>query len=411
MGATNVYDELKERGFINQATDEARLRRLFAETRVTTYVGFDPTADSLHVGNLLGLMALGHLQRMGHRTIAIIGDGTAMVGDPSGKTEMRPVLAFETISQNARRIKAQIGRYIQLDGESGLATHNAEWLLPLKYIDFLREIGRHFSVNRMLSAEAYKQRMETGLSFLEFNYQVLQAYDFLMLFRKYGCILQLGGDDQWGNILAGVELIRRVDSGEAEGMTWPLLTTATGQKMGKTATGAVWLDPQKTTPYDYYQYWINVHDDDVGRFLAYFTFLPMDEVRSLSVLRGEEIRKAKEALAFEATKITHGRGEAEKAWEAARAVFQGRGRDLSAIPRTELAMKELSSGIPVVELFQQVGLVSSKSEARRLIQQGGAYVNEERIDSIEDVVSTSAIRDEGILLRAGKKRYHRVVVK
>lgn len=408
--ATNVYDILKQRGFVSQVTDENAVRDAFAAKQITAYIGFDPTSDSLHVGNLLGLMALAHLQRQGHRPIAIIGDGTAMIGDPSGKTEMRKMLSKEDIRANAEHIKAQVGKYIQLDGESGLAVHNASWLLELNYVDFLREIGRHFSVNRMLAAEAYKIRLETGLSFIEFNYQVLQAYDFLRLYQDYGCTMQLGGDDQWGNIVAGVDLVRRVESAEVEGITWPLLTTAGGEKMGKTAAGAVWLDAAKTSPYDFYQYWINVDDRDVRRFLAYYTFLPMDEIERLAKLQGADIRKAKEILAFEATQITHGQKETEQARKAAQTAFQGAGDDITAMPASAVSRERLQRGIPAVELFAETGLVSSKSEARRLIQQGGAYVNHVRIESIDSVLSDKDFDDQALILRAGKKRYHRVFV-
>ncbi len=407
----NVYDILKERGFVEQVTDEEAVRKLFSIEKVTAYVGFDPTADSLHVGNLLGLMVLAHLQRSGHRPIAIIGDGTALVGDPSGKTEMRQMLSREKISENAQKIEAQIGRYIKLDGKNGLAIHNAEWLENLKYIDFLREIGRHFSVNRMLAAEAYKIRMQTGLSFLEFNYQVLQAYDFLVLYKKYNCKIQLGGDDQWGNILAGVDLIRKVTRGEAEGITWPLLTTAGGQKMGKTAKGAIWLDPVKTSPYEFYQYWINVDDRDVKRFLAYFTFLPLSEINELCKVSGEKLRKAKEVLAYEATKITHGEKEAQKAREASKSVFEKVGGDLSAVPSTSIDKKRLENGILAVDLFAEVGLTSSKSEARRLVKQGGAYINDKKVPNVEFVVDLAEFKDGYILLRAGKKRFHRIILK
>lgn len=407
----NVYDILKERGFVEQVTDEEAVRKLFSIEKVTAYVGFDPTADSLHVGNLLGLMVLAHLQRSGHRPIAIIGDGTALVGDPSGKTEMRQMLSREKISENAQKIEAQIGRYIKLDGKNGLAIHNAEWLENLKYIDFLREIGRHFSVNRMLAAEAYKIRMQTGLSFLEFNYQVLQAYDFLVLYKKYNCKIQLGGDDQWGNILAGVDLIRKVTRGEAEGITWPLLTTAGGQKMGKTAKGAIWLDPVKTSPYEFYQYWINVDDRDVKRFLAYFTFLPLSEINELCKVSGEKLRKAKEVLAYEATKITHGEKEARKAREASKSVFEKVGGDLSAVPSTSIDKKRLEKGILAVDLFAEVGLTSSKSEARRLVKQGGAYINDKKVPNVEFVVDLAEFKDGYILLRAGKKRFHRIILK
>ncbi len=422
----NVYDTLKERGFVKQVTDEEVVRKHFAETRVTGYVGFDPTADSLHVGNLLGLMALAHLQRAGHRPIAIIGDGTAMIGDPSGKTEMRQMLTSQRIQENAKKIKAQVNRYFKIDGESGLAVHNATWLLNLKYIDVLRDVGRHFSVNRMLTAESYKIRLETGLSFLEFNYQILQAYDFLKLYEKYNCILQMGGDDQWGNIIAGIDLIRRVARAEAEGITWPLLTTSGGQKMGKTASGAVWLDAAKTSPYEFYQFWINSDDRDVKRFLAYYTFLPKEEVERLGKLEGADIRVAKETLAFEATKMTHGEDEAEKARRASKSAFGGGhvrpstdGADdlggtidpaLDGMPSSKIEKSRVAAGILAVDLFAEVGLAKSKSEARRLIQQGGAYINQNKVENIEVTINLSDIEDEHLMLRAGKKRYHRLIV-
>lgn len=410
LSKNNVYDILKERGFVRQVTDEAAARKAFAAKQVTAYVGFDPTSDSLHIGNLLGLMALAHIQREGHRSIAIIGDGTAMVGDPSGRTEMRQMLSREQIAENAEKIKAQVGRYINIDGETGLAVHNSDWLLELKYIDLLRDIGRHFSVNRMLSAEAYKIRLETGLSFLEFNYQILQAYDFLKLFQRYGCTVQLGGDDQWGNIVAGADLIRRVEGGEAEGITWALLTTAGGEKMGKTAAGAVWLDGAKTSPYEFYQYWINVDDRDVQRFLTYYTFLSMKEIAEISKLKGAEIRQAKEILAFEATKISHGQEEAEKARTASQTAFAGQGQDLSGIPTSPISLNRLQKGVLAVDIFTEVGLTSSKSEARRLIQQGGAYVNQSKVEGIETVVTASNVADGVLIMRAGKKRYHRLLV-
>lgn len=405
----NVYDVLKERGFVQQVTDEEGLRELFERERVSGYIGFDPTADSLHVGSLMPIMGLVHLQRCGHRPIVVIGGGTAMVGDPSGKTEMRQMLTREQIAANAEKIKAQIGRYVDFSDDRAIVVDNYEWLAPLNYIEFLREIGRHFSVNRMLAAEAYRIRLETGLSFLEFNYQLLQAYDYLVLYRRYGCKLQMGGDDQWGNIVAGIDLIRRLEGVETYGLTFPLITTASGQKMGKTAKGAVWLDPQKTSPYDFYQYWINTDDRDVERFLAYFTLLPMDEVRRLGSLRGEEIRQAKEVLAYEVTKLAHGEEEARKARDAARAAFYGAG-DIEALPSTTIPRAALERGISVVDLFVQTGLAKSKSEARRLIQQGGAYINGERVDDIEAVASLEHLQDGHLILRAGKKRYHRVVI-
>ncbi|MFQ5825416.1 MAG: tyrosine--tRNA ligase [bacterium] len=410
MKRKNVYDILKERGFVQQVTDEQAVRKMLAVNPVTAYVGFDPTAESLHVGNLLGLMALAHLQRAGHRPIAIIGDGTALVGDPSGRTEMRQMLSQERITGNAEKIKSQVGRYLKIDGKEGLVIHNASWLVNLKYVDFLRDIGRHFSVNKMLSAEAYKIRLQTGLSFLEFNYQLLQAYDYLMLYRQYRCTLQLGGDDQWGNILAGVDLIRRVEGGQAECITWPLLVTAGGQKMGKTESGAVWLDANRTPPYEFYQYWINVDDRDVKRFLAYFTFLPIHEIEELGKLEDSDIRRAKEILAYEATQITHGQEEAKKAKMASRSVFEGEGKDLTAIPSTYVDLNRLKHGILVVDLFTEIGLTSSKSEARRLIQQGGAYVNNTRIESVDSNIDDTNLENYTLMLRAGKKRYHRVLI-
>ncbi|MFQ5603619.1 MAG: tyrosine--tRNA ligase [bacterium] len=407
----NAFDILNERGFIKQVTDEQNVRESFTKGRVTAYVGFDPTADSLHVGNLLGLMALAHLQRCGHRPIAIIGDGTAMIGDPSGKTEMRKLLSFEAISKNAEKIKSQIARYFQIDGKQGLAVHNATWLLELKYIDVLRSIGRHFSVNRMLTAESYKIRLESGLSFLEFNYQILQAYDFLELYKRFGCTIQLGGDDQWGNIIAGTDLIRRVEAAKAEGITWPLITTAGGQKMGKTASGAVWLDATKTTPYEYYQFWMNVDDRDVKRFLAYYTFLPMPEIEELSSLKGAEKNVAKARLAFEATKISHGLQEAEKARKASQSLFGQFNDDASAVPSSDISLAHLKTGKLLVDILAETGLAASKSEARRLIKQGGAYVNHQRIESVDAILNESNCENGVITLRAGKKRYHRLLLK
>jgi len=410
LSKRNAYDILIERGFVKQVTNENAVRELFTSKPVTAYVGFDATADSLHVGNFLGLMALAHLQREGHRPIAIIGGGTTLIGDPSGKTEMRKMLSREKIEQYASKIKSQIARYIELDGKRGFAVNNADWLVDLKYIEILRDIGKHFSVNRMLTAEAYKARLETGLSFLEFNYQILQAYDFLMLFRKYNCTLQLGGDDQWGNILAGVDLIRRVEGAEVEGITWPLLTTAAGQKMGKTAAGAVWLDATKVSPYEFYQYWINVDDLDVKKFLTCFTFLPLPEIQSLTENNEPDIRNAKERLAFEATKITHGEEEAQKARVASRSLFGGMELDISAIPTTRIDAARLRTGISVVDILTEVSLASSKSEARRLIQQGGAYINQTRVEGIDVLIKESDFENSSLILRGGKKRYHRLIL-
>lgn len=410
MVTGNVFEVFKERGFIKQITDEENLPRILGKEKITAYIGFDPTADSFHAGSLMPIMALVHLQRHGHFPIVILGDGTAMIGDPSGKTEMRQVLYAEQIHKNAEKMKAQLNRYLHFDEGKAAIVYNGDWLLDLKYIDFLRDIGRHFSVNRMLAAESYKIRLETGLSFLEFNYQLLQAYDFLSLFRSHNCILQMGGDDQWGNIVAGIDLIRRIEGKQAYGITLPLLETAAGQKMGKTASGAVWLDAEKTSPYDFYQYWINVDDRDVKRFLAFFTLLPMDEVNRLGSLEGAEIRKAKQVLAYEVTKISHGEQAANTAKHASRSIFGDTDEDVDGIPTKTFSREVFVPGRNVVDLFAEVGLVSSKSDARRLIQQGGCYVNNERINSIDTTIDLSDIIDNKITLRAGKKRYHRIIV-
>jgi tyrosyl-tRNA synthetase len=405
----NVYDVLKERGFIAQASDEEAVREMLGGDPVTFYIGYDSTATSLHAGSLVPIMAMVHLQRAGHRPIAIVGGGTTMVGDPSGKTEMRKLLSEENIRANGRAIHAQINRYLHFDQGQALALDNADWLLPLNYVQFLREIGVHFSVNRMLAAEAYKQRLEKGLSFIEFNYQLLQAYDYLELYRQHGCTMQMGGDDQWGNILAGVDLIRRVEGATVQALTFPLLTTASGAKMGKSATGAVWLDADMLSPYDFYQYWINCDDLDVGKFLKLFTLLPLDEVRRLSALQGSDIRQAKRILAFEATRITHGPEAAQQARAAAEAAF-GPGGDLDAMPSTVISAGRLAAGVSPVELFAEVGLTRSRGEARRLFKQGGMYVNDQRVGDLEQLLTESDLTPDGILLRAGKKKYHRLQV-
>jgi len=406
--ADNVLDTLKERGFIAQVTDEDALRKKLGEEQVTFYIGFDGSADSLHVGNLVTIMAMMHLQRAGHRPIGLVGSGTTMVGDPSGKTEMRQMLSEEAIQANSRAIHAQLNYYLNFDEDKAIPANNADWLLGLKYIQFLREIGRHFSVNRMLAAEAYKQRWEKGLSFIEFNYQLLQAYDYLELYRRYGCTLQMGGDDQWGNLLAGVDLIRRIEGVTVQALTYPLLTTANGAKMGKTAAGAVWLDGEKLSPYDYYQYWMNCDDRDVEKLLKTFTFLPLDEIKRLSALEGAELREAKRVLAYEATKITHGEAEAENAEKGAKAAFSG-GGDADAMPTTNLPLSRLEDDLGILEIFTEVGLTKSNGEARRMLQQGGIYVNDTRIEQVDRVLTSADITDGGILLRAGKKKYHRLV--
>jgi tyrosyl-tRNA synthetase len=412
--SANVYDILKERGFIAQASDEDDLRKLLGGDPITYYIGYDSSATSLHAGSLVPIMAMMHLQKAGHRPIAIVGGGTTMVGDPSGRTEMRKMLSEEDIRANGRAIHAQLDRYLHFDGKDSLAIDNADWLLPLNYVEFLREIGRHFSVNRMLAAEAYKQRLEKGLSFIEFNYQLLQAYDYLYLYQNYGCTLQMGGDDQWGNILAGVDLIRRVEGAKVEALTFPLLTTASGAKMGKTASGAVWLDANQLSPYDFYQYWVNCDDRDVVRFFKLFTFLPMEEIAQLESLEGSDIRKAKQILAYETTRITHGEIEAQEAQTASAAAFgtvQDKiKQDMAAMPTTVISRSRLAKGFSPMEIFTDVGLTSSRGEARRMIQQGGLYVNDKRVENLEDVLDENSLTPDGILLRAGKKKYHRLVV-
>ncbi|MBE3578121.1 MAG: tyrosine--tRNA ligase [Limnochordales bacterium] len=422
----NVLQLLRERGFVQQVTHEEELEKMLQSETVTAYVGFDPTADSLHLGHLLPLIALKHLQEAGHRPIVLLGGGTAMIGDPTGKTEMRKLLSQEQIAANAEAIRRQVDSLLGHDRV--LVLNNADWLLPLNYVTFLREIGVHFSVNRMLTAECFRTRWERGLSFIEFNYMLLQAYDFLTLYRRYGCRLQMGGDDQWSNILAGADLIRRVEGVEAYGLTFPLLVTSSGKKMGKTEAGAVWLDANKTSPYEFYQYWRNVEDSDVGRFLALYTFLPMEEVRRLAALPGEEINEAKRVLAYEVTRLVHGKAAAEAARDASDAFFgggragdgavspgagaEGRAvkRLLPGVPTVEVSREELARGIPVLDLLVRAGLVSSRSEGRRLIDQRGIEVNGERVESIEREIGMDDVEAGLITLRKGKKTYRQVVV-
>ena len=406
----NAFDELEERGFVDQATDPEAIRSLLSNP-ATCYIGFDPTAKSLHLGSLVCIMALAHMQRAGHRPIALVGGGTGLVGDPSGKTEMRRIMSREEIDENAGCIRDQLARFLDFDDGRAIMENNADWLAELNYIDFLRDIGRHFSVNRMLSAESYRMRLQTGLSFIEFNYMLLQSYDFLHLYRTYNCRIQMGGSDQWGNIVAGADLIRRVEAGSAFGITFPLITTASGVKMGKTHDGAVWLDPELTAPYDYYQYWINQDDSDVARFLALFTFLPMDEIRGLATLQGAELRRAKEVLAFEATRICHGEEAARNAQEASRRLFGGGGKGpTDSAPTFEVRREEMEQGLPAYVLFEMSGLCRTRGDARRLIAQGGGYVNDERIDAFDRLIDANALNGGSLLLRAGKKRYVRVRV-
>jgi tyrosyl-tRNA synthetase len=426
----NLVDILRQRGFIEQTTHDQELSDYFGSHRVTGYIGFDPTASSLHIGHLVPIMSLAHMQRAGHRPIALVGGGTGLVGDPSGKTEMRQMLTLERVEQNAAGIKQQLSCFMDFGEEKALLLNNAEWLLPLHYIPFLRDIGRHFSVNRMIKAESYKLRLdsEEGLSFIEFNYQVLQAYDFLELSRRHDCRLQMGGRDQWGNIVAGVDLIRRVDQKAAFGITFPLITTSSGEKMGKTAKGAVWLDAARTSPYEYYQYWINTDDRDVARFLALFTFLPLEEIRVVEGLEGSALNGAKTVLAFEATGLAHGREEALAALQASQRLFGSRKiseevlpsslipraafeTDPAGVPSSTIRRERLTAGIPAFKLFHELGLSSSGAAARRLIDQGGGYINGRRIDSPERLISDDDLSAEGFMvLRCGKKHYYRLQV-
>ena len=401
----SFLETFEERGFFKQTTHPEELKNRVESGRICAYIGFDPTADSLHVGHLIPLMGLAYLQRDGQRVIALMGGGTAMIGDPSGKTEMRKMLTEKQLEDNVGKIKPQMERFLDFSGDSELI-NNSEWLRNLNYIDFLRDIGRHFSVNRMLSFETYKVRLETGLSFLEFNYQLLQAYDFLELNKRFQCILQMGGDDQWANILSGVDLIRRVSQNEAFGWTYPLLTTASGRKMGKTEKGAVWLDPEKTSPYEYYQYWINCEDADVEKFLTLFTFLPLSEISELSRLQGAEIREAKSKLALETTSLAHGREEALKAEQAAKSLF-GSGGESEDIPSTQIDSSSLLQGIGVFDAFRESGLCKSNGEARRLMNQGGLYLNQEPLSDPDYRITKDDFKEGSVLLRAGKKRYHR----
>jgi tyrosyl-tRNA synthetase len=421
----NVIDVLKQRGFIEQTTHDQELDEYIDQGNITCYIGFDPTASSLHIGSLVPIMSLAHMQRHGHRPIALIGGGTGLIGDPSGKTELRKMLTTETIEENASALKKQLSRYLEFDHGKALLLNNADWLTKLGYISFLRRIGRHFSVNRMIKAESCKMRLdsEEGLSFIEFNYMVLQAYDFLELFNRHECRLQMGGSDQWGNIVSGIELIRRMKQKTAFGITFPLISTSSGEKMGKTAKGAVWLDPAKTSPYEYYQYWINTDDRDVTRFLLLFTFLPLDEIREIEQLQGADLNTAKAVLAFEATLLAHGREETLKAYQAAISMFGN--RDIAAhilpasaiprggsefddvsVPEFYVEAEKLKSGIPAFKLFHAAGLASSGGAARRLIEQGGAYVNGQRIDSFDYLISEQDLNDANtIILRSGKKRF------
>lgn len=406
----NVYDILTERGFIAQATHPDEIRELLGNEKVVFYTGYDPTADSLHVGHFLQAVAMRHLQMAGHTPIVLIGGGTTMVGDPSGRTDMRQMITMDTINENGERFKEQLGRFIDFSADNAVMENNANWLMNLEYIPFLREIGQHFSVNRMLTAECFKSRMEKGLSFLEFNYMIMQAYDFLELNRKYNCTLQLGGDDQWSNIIAGSDLIRRKEGKKAYGMTFNLLTTSDGKKMGKTMSGALWLDREKTSPYEFFQYWRNIEDASVEKCLALLTFLPMEEVKRLGALEGSEINHAKEILAYEVTKLVHSKEDADKALEAARALFSQNNISDNA-PTTYVEESELKDGIDILTALKITGLAPSSSEARRLISQGGVSVNDAKVEGIDFKIDSTMIKDEVITIRKGKKTFHQIRIK
>jgi tyrosyl-tRNA synthetase len=415
-GAMNkVLENLKARGFYAQCTDPEALSKSMEEGPVTFYVGCDPTGTSLHIGHMVPFFAYRHLRDAGHKGIALIGGGTARIGDPSGKSEMRKMLTYEQLDSNAASIRAQLDRFIGFDDDTARSANNKDWLANLNYIDFLRDIGRHFSVNRMLSFEAYRMRMETSLSFIEFNYQLLQSYDFLELYRRYSCRLQIGGDDQWGNIVAGTDLIRRLEGVEAFGLTFPLVTTSDGKKMGKTEKGAVFLDPALCSPYDFFQYWRNVQDADLKRFLLMFTFLPIGEIEKLTA-PGTNPNAAKERLAWEVTALIHGNAEADKALAGAKAAFGG-GGDKTAMPGAEIARAKFEAGYNVVDLFVDTGLAATKSEARRLVQQGGAFVPDRGgvlapVNDPAELVGPDRLDGAGeLVLRAGKKRYCRIITK
>lgn len=406
----SLYQEFIDRGLLAQCTDPEAVQKLLDNEKVTFYIGFDPTADSLHVGHFLQIKIMSHMQRAGHRPIALFGGGTGMIGDPSGKSDMRKMLTKETIAHNIECFKKQMSRLLDTSDGKALFVNNADWLYNLNYIDFLRDIGPHFSVNRMLAAECYKARLETGLTFLEFNYMLLQSYDFYRLYNDYGCKIQLGGDDQWSNIIGGVELIRRKGSGEAYGLTFKLLTTSEGKKMGKTEKGAVWLDPEKTPPYDFFQYWRNIADADVINCLKMLTFLPLDEIAKYEKLEGSELNTAKEVLAYELTKLVHGTEEADKALEAARAIFAAGGISEN-MPTVVLTADNFVDGkINVIDLLVAGKLAPSKGEARRLIQQGGVTICDEKVASIDVAVTAEDFASRDIIVKKGKKVFVRFTV-
>ncbi len=405
-----LYDELVARGLIAQVTDEELIKELINNGKATFYIGFDPTADSLHVGHFMALCLMKRLQMAGNKPIALVGGGTAMIGDPSGRTDMRKMMTNETIEHNVECFKKQMAKFIDFSDDKAILVNNADWLLNLNYVELLREVGACFSVNNMLRAECYKQRMEKGLSFLEFNYMIMQSYDFYMLFQKYGCNLQFGGDDQWSNMLGGTELIRRKLGKDASAMTITLLLNSEGKKMGKTQSGAVWLDPDKTSPYDFYQYWRNVDDADVLKCIKMLTFIPLDEIEKMESWEGAQLNRAKEILAYELTKLVHGEDEAKKAEATAKAIFTG--GDSANMPSAEISSESFKDGvIDVISLVHQAGLASSRSEARRAVEQGGVSVDGEKVVAIDAVFAKEKFDGEGVVVKKGKKTFVRVTVK
>ena len=406
----NVFDTLKERGLVAQTTHEEEIRKLLENEKVTFYVGFDPTADSLHIGHFMQLIVMKHMQNAGHRPIILLGGGTTMIGDPTGKADMRPMISQETIQHNADRFKEQMSRFIDFSDGKAMMVNNADWLLNQNYIEFLREVGVHFTVNRMLTFECFKSRMERGLSFLEFNYMLMQSYDFFRLNRDYNCKMEFGGDDQWANIIGGIELIRRKTGKEAYGMTFTLLTTSEGKKMGKTEKGALWLDPEKVSPYEFYQYWRNVDDKDVIRLLKLVTFIPMEQIKEYEAWEGQQLNKAKEILAFEVTKMVHGEAEAIKAQTAAKAAF-GSGSNDEDMPSFEIEKSVIDEGVNIVDLLAITALAPSKGEGRRLVQQGGVSIDGEKVGAIDFVVGADMFKDGKIIIKKGKKVFLKVIIK
>jgi len=407
MEKQNVFDVLKERGYLEQCTHEEEVKELLGKESVTFYIGFDPTADSLHIGHYIQIMVMSIMQQYGHRPIALLGGGTTMIGDPSDRTGMRSIMTKEIIAHNAENFKKVFEKFLDFSEGKAIMDNNANWLLPLNFLDFMREVGVHFSVNRMLAAECYKNRMEQGLTFFEFGYMLMQSYDFYVLNQKYGCKMQFGGNDQWSNIIGGVELTRKKSGEQVYGMTFALLTNSEGKKMGKTEKGALWLDRNKTSPYDFYQYWRNIDDADVQKCLALLTFLPMDEVRRLGALEGSEINKAKEVLAFEVTKLIHSEEDAINAQEAARALF-GKGAESENMPTTDLTKEELGDGMTVIDLMVKAGLIKTKSEGRRLVEQSGVTVNDIVVGDVNAVVTKADFEEEKLIIKKGKKIYHRI---